>query len=122
MVLRFTFTTGFIDDSETLRGKYKTFAHGDQSLSEVPLAQFNEAIDIFVRCVHELGNDANPLDWNEDYYLNGRSLEGNKPIYFLNKTYTSERHEQMKQMVIHDEKVFGPSYDAAGKWTGSRNS
>lgn len=112
----------WFDNSETLRGKYSTFAHGDQSLSQVPLAQFNEATDIFVRCVHELGNNANPLDWNEEYYLNGRGLEGNKPIFFLNKTYTSERHEQLKQMVIQDEKVFGPSYDTAGKWTGSTES
>jgi hypothetical protein len=99
----------WFDDFKTLRHKYKTYAHGVREGTEkMTVSQLQDDLDAFVRCMKDLGNDANPE--GEKYYPNGWETTGPRPIFFLNKTYTNERHEYTKEMLIQDEKLHGSSY------------
>lgn len=103
-------------DIKSLRHKYLTYAHGDQNIMQKTLSQAGPDNDVFVRCARSLGNTANPNDWANEYYLDGKITKGPRPIFFLNETYCDERHELIKRMVGEDEALYGSGYDADGKW------
>jgi hypothetical protein len=104
-------------DLKVLRNKYLTYAHSDKDIMQKTLSQASEDLDGFVRCMKGLDNSAQPnADWRRDVYDEGWKVKGPKPIFFLNETYTKERHALVKKMLEEDEKVYGTSYDGEGKW------
>ena len=103
----------FVDFS-LVRNKYTTYAHGDSAVGHKALAQIAQALDMTVRCVRGLGNDASPHEKPLKYYTEGRITTGPRPIFFLNTTYTEERHRLTQEMVRIDEEEYGSSYDSDG--------
>lgn len=106
-------------DLSVLRNKYLTYAHGDKDIMQKTLSQASEDLDGFVRCMKGLPNSAQPNDWIREVYEDGENTKGQKPIFFLKKAYTKERHELVKKMLAADEKVYGSGYDTDGKWVGN---
>jgi hypothetical protein len=103
-------------DWKHLRHKYLTYAHADSEIMMKTLSQANADLDIFVRCTRGIDNKANPHDWSEPFYERGRNINGPRPIFFLNRTYTEERHNLVQKMLAEDEAQYGSSYDADGRW------
>lgn len=103
-------------DLKMVRNKYLTYAHFDRDIMSKTMSQASEDLDVYVRCVKGLDNNANPNTDMREYYLEGWNIEGPRPIFFLNKTYTEERHRLVKEMLVVDEEKYGSSYDADGKW------
>jgi hypothetical protein len=79
-------------DSQVLRHKYMTYSHADSDVMTKTLSEAGEDLDILVRCSKGLNNTANPSDWSETYYDQRWNVTGPRPIFFLNRTYTEERH------------------------------
>jgi Glycosyltransferase family 17 len=106
----------WFSDHLALRQKYLTYAHGDASIMKKTLSQGGEDLDLMVRCVRDIGNEANPNSWKRDYYEKGWEVKGPRPIFFQNKTYVKMRHALVQKMVHKDEAVYGSSYDEDNKW------
>jgi hypothetical protein len=104
-------------DSKHLRNMHLTFPHGaDRTITMKSLSEAGGDLDIFVCCTRGIDNKANPSDWSQPYYEQRWNIEGPRPIFFLNKTYTDERYKLMQKVLSEDEAEFGSSYDAAGIW------
>ena len=101
----------WFDDLKVLRNKYVTYAHGTLATKGKPLAHVTGDLDILVRCIKGIGNEAN----SGEYYLEGRKVKGPKPIFFLNETYSEERHKFVKEMVRRDEQKYGSAFKSKGK-------
>jgi hypothetical protein len=104
----------WFDDFRFLRHKYKTYSHATDKAIKSPLSEITEDLDMMVRCARNLGNKVKVGD-SGDYYFSeelGRipELGGNRPIFFVNETYTIERHAMLQKMVAEDEEKFGTSY------------
>jgi hypothetical protein len=106
-------------DGATIRNKYLTYAHAGEDVEEKTLSQLSGDMDIFVRCAKGLDNDANPNDNMEEIYFEGWKIEGPRPIYFLNKTYSHARHADAIRMMEADEEKYGTSYAPNGTWIES---
>jgi hypothetical protein len=85
-----------------------------------PLSLVGYDLDIAVRCAKKIGNDANPNDWANPYFLDGRKVKGPKPIYFQNNTYLEWRHNLVLELLRKDEEQFGSCYDSNGKWLSEK--
>ena len=101
-------------DLKVLRNKYMTYSHSKSNIMAKTLSEAGGDLDIFVRCARGINNEANPFNWSEHYYEQGWSIKGPRPIFFLNTTYTHERHKLVQKMLVDDEAKYGSSYDAAG--------
>jgi hypothetical protein len=106
----------WFSDLSDLRRKYLTYAHGDVDIMQKTLSQAGEDLDLFVRCVRDIGNEANPNSWKRDYYEKGWEIKGPRPIFFRNRTYTNRRHNLVQKMVYKDEAMYGSSYDKNNNW------
>ena len=105
----------WFDDLAVLRNKYKTYGHYDDKWANNPskvLSKINRELDLVVRCTRDLGNDLGEDKYYEEHELNDGRY--NLPIYFLNTTYSRERHELVKELVRQDEETFGSSYAQDG--------
>ena len=102
-------------EGEVIRHKYLTYAHG-WYVDGKTLSQIHGDLDLSVRCVKGIDNEANPYNWMARYHLDGRNIEGPRPIYFLNVTYAEERHKLLHKMILDDEAKHGTSYDSSGNW------
>ena len=108
-------------DMTTFRNKYYTYGHSIDSAMEDRLSELDTDTDLMVRCVHGHGNKY-AWRWRDEgqYYENNTllpegedemfSLGGNRPIFFLNRTYIVERHALVKQMIRDDEAKYGTVY------------
>lgn len=101
----------WFDDLKVLRNKYVTYAHGTRMTKGKPLSRVTGDLDILVRCIKGIGNEGN----SDKYYLEGRKVKGPKPIFFLNETYSEERHKLVQEMVRRDEQKYGSAYKSKGK-------
>jgi hypothetical protein len=110
----------WFQDTKTLRHKYGTYGHADARVMEKTLSQMGEDLDLLVRCARDLGNEIVIDDWTKQYYEGAYITRGTRPIFFLNKTYISERHEKVQMIVAQDESEFGSNYNASGKWVDSK--
>jgi hypothetical protein len=99
-------------DLKVIRKKYRTYAHGKDGVEGLPLSQISVDLDITVRCAK--GIDDKVDDFSRSFYPLGRTTKGPKPIFFLNKTYTEDRHKLLQKMVREDEETYGTSYDSEG--------
>lgn len=113
-------------DMEVLRHKYTTYGHADRDAISMPLTDFAGDVNMMVRCARGLGNqikvkekdDPNEVEYYENNHLLPESsddhsmfsLGGNRPIYFVNRTYVQERHAQVQQMIAADEATYGTIY------------
>jgi hypothetical protein len=95
----------------------KVFAHAqyEPSTVDMNLSEIEHDLDVMVRCVRDLGNDANPNgrpyhEHKGDLETFRKTFDGKKPLYFLNDTYVHERHTQVHQMVARDEAKYGSNY------------
>jgi hypothetical protein len=104
----------FFDDLQVLRHKYSTYGHANHRAVKVPLSNISPALDVVVRCVHDLPNKANPQSAVRIVKPFNRSV-GPKPIFFLNESYRKARHEHVRDIVLADEKQFGSIYSEAGE-------
>ena len=108
-------------DMESLRFKYQTYGHPVSNIDKKTLSEISEDIDILVRCVRGLLNEANPT--KKEYYDQGYDhVGGNRPIYFSNEEYRKRRHEAVVAAVKNDEARYGASYTKDGKFTGKLKS
>jgi hypothetical protein len=97
----------FFENLTTLRNKYKTYGHGDSTAFGKTLSKLDQAMDIVVRCAHNIRNTrGHKVRFTGDIL----SYAGPKPIYFLNETYRTERRELMRRLVAEDEKVYGSDF------------
>ena len=76
------------------------------------LASLESAIDQTVRCVRDIGNDVTNVDkpnrkTRPYIVLNQPNGTYNRPLYFLNETYTKERHALIQRLVEEDEAKHG---------------
>jgi Glycosyltransferase family 17 len=101
-------------DLKVLRHKYMTYGHPDAAVMEKTLSQVSTDLYLLVRCIRELGNDDKVKDDWAKYYEQGKRMQGNRPIFFLNTTYISQRHELVNDMIRRDEAEFGTNYDKDG--------
>jgi hypothetical protein len=105
----------WFDDLSVLRNKYSTYGHFDKDWANAPnkiLSKINREIDLVVRCARDLGNE-----FGEDKYYERDELKDNRynrPIFFLNETYSRERHSLIQELVRTDEKIFGSGYAQDG--------
>jgi hypothetical protein len=84
-------------DLSILRKKYMTYGHADKHVMKKTLTQMSEDLDLLVRCTRDLGNSANTKQWKRDYFDEGQKIKGNRPIFFLNKSYSTLRHKLVKK-------------------------
>jgi hypothetical protein len=103
-------------DLGLLRHKYSSYAHKVQNISKKSLSQIRDDLDLLVRCVKGIGNDANPYDWSMEYYDDELDQKGPRPIFFLNQTYKGSRHRLTQDLLLTDEQIYGSSYDPNGMW------
>eukprot|EP00533_Pseudo-nitzschia_delicatissima_P000741 CAMPEP_0116113724 /NCGR_PEP_ID=MMETSP0327-20121206/19653_1 /TAXON_ID=44447 /ORGANISM="Pseudo-nitzschia delicatissima, Strain B596" /LENGTH=552 /DNA_ID=CAMNT_0003607085 /DNA_START=91 /DNA_END=1749 /DNA_ORIENTATION=+ len=111
-------------DTEVLRHKYLTYGHADRHAMAMPLGDFAGDVNMMVRCARGLGNQIKVKQKDDpnivEYYENNNvlpesdenifSLGGNRPIYFVNRTYVQERHDLVQQMIAADEAKYGTIY------------
>jgi Glycosyltransferase family 17 len=112
----------WFSDFKVLRHKYMTYGHPDDEVMEKSLSQMGEDLDIMVRCSRDIGNDVVSNDWAMQYYEGVQDLQGNRPIFFLNKSYTTLRHNNLRELVFRDEAEFGSSYDKSGNLVEAKMS
>jgi Glycosyltransferase family 17 len=111
----------WFSDFKILRQKYMTYGHANKRVMNQTLAQIGVALAMLVRCVKQLGNQANRIDWERDYIEEGWNMTTTLPIYFLNNTYVSMRHDLVKKIIRRDEAEFGANdKDMASLWTMRR--
>lgn len=97
----------FFANLTTLRNKYQTYGHGDKMAFGKTLSELDQAMDIVVRCAHNIRNTrGHKVRFTGDIL----GYAGPKPIYFLNHTYRAQRRDRMRQLVVDDEKLYGSSY------------
>ena len=127
-------------DLAVLRHKYQTYGHPSKNAGHVVLSKVQGDLDMMVRCARELGNDppkaiGTPPENGYNYHTTNRllslaaskeksnsntktqtntndmfSLNGNRPIFFLNRTYVEERHALIQELIRDDEKQHGSNY------------
>ena len=102
-------------DGRVIRNKYRTYSH-EVNDKDMTISQISGDLDMAVRCVKGLDNEANPYNWAGPFHLEGRNVVGTKPIFFLNTTYAEERHKLLAEMVLQDEATHGTSYNSNGTW------
>ncbi|KAI2502662.1 hypothetical protein MHU86_11787 [Fragilaria crotonensis] len=97
-------------DLKVIRNKYRTYAHGNDGVERLPLSEITDDLDITVRCAKGIFDKVD--DISRSFYPLGRANKGPRPIFFLNKTYSQERHKLLQKMVRQDEQTYGASYDS----------
>jgi Glycosyltransferase family 17 len=100
----------FLDGSfESVRNKYATYGHGKYGVDKLPLSRIANDLDLVVRCVHNLSNDANP-SMPARVEKPFHEFEGPQPIFFVNVTYCQCRHTHLQNLIRQDELKFGSVY------------
>jgi hypothetical protein len=105
----------WFNDLQVLRNKYNTYGHFEDQ-ADAPskkLSEINREIDMVVRCARNLGNYNAETEYYEQHDLLSSDGHYHRPIYFLNETYTNDRHERIKEMVRLHEEEYGSAYDKA---------
>jgi len=114
----------WFDSLETLRRKYRTYGHVHSDIYKKTLSEIKGDVDIMVRCARNITNEAadkkaKNLNEEKGVYFEVRNLIeekyaylGVKPIFFQDKTYKSERHTLLLQLIKEDEERYGSSYDS----------
>jgi len=121
----------WFQDTQVLRHKYFTYGHADEHALTLKLSDFHGDVNLMVRCARGLGNNIKVREEgdpnNVNYYENNTvlpegsdsifSFGGNRPIFFVNRTYVEERHALVQRMIAADEAKHGTIYnESKSEW------
>ena len=93
----------FFESTEEIRHKYTTYGEPNEKAKSKPLAMIHDDLSVSVTCVHGWQNKGE-RKWAQEKY---DAIVGPRPIFFENEDIRKVRHEQLKNLVLEDEKQFG---------------
>jgi hypothetical protein len=93
----------FFVDEQDIRNKYLTYAEYVEKADMVPLSLIHDDLSVAVACVHGWQN------LGERQLLVGgyTNIKGPRPILFDDPEFRKLRHEELKQAIFSDEKIYG---------------
>jgi cytoskeletal protein RodZ len=92
----------FFMDKQEIRNKYLTYAEAVEKADMVPLSLIHDDLSVAVACVHGWQN------LGERKLLMGgyTKIQGPTPILFDDPEFRKLRHEELKQIILSDEKIY----------------
>jgi len=92
----------FFPSIEVMRNKFFTFSHASEKAWIKPIREIHEDLNMTVNCVKGIPDEENA----ETIALKGgfEALKGAIPIAFQNDNYREKRFQEVKEMILEDEK------------------
>jgi hypothetical protein len=97
----------FFLSTSVLRNKYFTYGHNDARAMKLPLGQISPDINVAINCATGRPDAADASKKRIEGGFQGNDDDPRPVIYKQSAEYREARHQELRDMILEDEKEFG---------------